>query len=98
MVKTIVIRDMEGEHVHPISTNYMRADFSPKIGTVVITDLRLGSMPTDLTTRATFKLESMVVEGAADGWSLSDTGIKPYSGIAPVFYLVVSGDRLLLQT
>ncbi len=98
MEKKLIVRDSEGERLHDIVTNAMKVDYNIKIGTVVITDLRIGSLPLGLTTRATLNLDSNVLEANATQWTITDDTGKPYFGHGSTFYLTIKSGNLLVHT
>lgn len=71
--------------------------FSPKIGTVVIIDLRVTDVPKDIPVVASMDPYEVQVNTDATSWTVSNADGDSHSGERAVFFLSVKDKKVLVH-
>lgn len=74
-----------------------RVEYSPKIGTVVIIDLRIADIPRDIPVVTSMDPTEVELTVVASNWTVSNADGENYSGTKRVFFLSEKSGELLVH-
>lgn len=97
MSLSFTIIDAVGTRVHTTPTDAVRVAYKSKIGTVVITDLRIADIPRDIPIVATMDADSIVLQATAINWQVYNAAAQNYTDNEQLFFLSLKTGELLVH-
>ena len=90
----INVIDETGTSTHEMLFAALKCNYTIKIGTVVITDLRMEYLPPDLDIVETMPDEGIVLSVNTKNWTVSNATGKSYTGTSELFFLSLHEGKL----
>jgi hypothetical protein len=93
----MTISDAGGTREHSWADDALKVEFIPKIGTVVITDLKVADVPRSMPQSAEMAMPGHTLIAEPWGWEVTNADGESYSDSLSVFYMSLKGKKVIVH-
>ena len=97
----INVFDYNGSRVHVMKFLHVKVEYAPesgaKIGTIVITDLRVGEVPSAATVVFNMNISDLTMNASMSTWEVSNTFGQAFTGKEGTHYLSIQDGKILIK-
>lgn len=91
------MHDADGDWEHTMTHGAAKVEYTPKIGTVVIIDLRIADVPRDIPVVESMAPIDVELTVGSMNWTVSNADSESYTGTKKVFFLSMKDGELLVH-
>ncbi len=97
----INVFDYSGSRVHVMKFLHVKVEYAPesgaKIGTIVITDLRLADIPSSVSVVHNMSISDLTINASMSTWEVSNTSGQAFTGKEGTHYLSIQDGKILIK-
>lgn len=97
----ITVNDYNGSRVHVMKFLHVKVEYSlksgDKIGTIVITDLRMGDIPSSALVIHNMSISDLTMNAGMTWWVVSNTFGQTFTGKEGTYYLSIQDGKILIK-